>query len=501
MSLDALPRRRIRSAGPPAPQHPGDPAVDPAAGRGRGTGRVGTGRVGTGRVGTGRVRTGPFGTGLVRTGLLAAGWASLAMCVVLFLADGGLARFTSVGGALTAAGILTGLLATNALLLMLLLAARVPLIDRSLGQPRATALHSTLGDWVVYGLLAHGLLVLLGYLVLDNVSIITEFLYLWEASDFILAIAAFGLLLAIVVSSVAAARRRLPYEVWHAIHLASYVAVGLSIPHMFSLSGLLAQGGWQRTYWIVLLCVVGAALVGFRFLTPVVRSLRHRLRVVAVRPAGPDAFSIELAGRHLDRLGARSGQYLHWRFLGKGLWWHQHPFSLSAAPRDGRLRITVRSLGRGSAALRSVRPGTRVFIEGPYGTFTDRARTSLAVALVGAGIGIAPIRALLEDAGFAPGHATVILRASVSEELYLLDEIEQLCRRRGAVLHLLVGPRGDGGWVPSDAAGMTLDDLVPDLAGTDLYVCGPAGFSRAVVAEAQALGVPSRRVHVEDFAW
>ena len=479
MSLNALPRRRIRSAGPSAPQQPARPADQP--------------NPGPGRVGTGPVP--------LRAGLLAAGWASLAMCVVLFLADGGLARFTSVGGALTAAGILTGLLATNALLLMLLLAARVPLIDRSLGQPRATALHSTLGDWVVYGLLAHGLLVLLGYLVLDNVSIITEFLYLWEASDFILAIAAFGLLLAIVVSSVAAARRRLPYEVWHAIHLASYVAVGLSIPHMFSLSGLLAQGGWQRTYWIVLLCVVGAALVGFRFLTPVVRSLRHRLRVVDVQPAGPDAFSIELAGRRLDRLGARSGQYLHWRFLGKHLWWHQHPFSLSAAPRDDRLRITVRDLGRGSAALRSVRLGTRVFIEGPYGSFTDRARTSDAVALVGAGIGIAPIRALLEDAAFAPGDATVILRASASGELYLLDEVEQLCRRRGAVLHLLVGPRGDGGWVPSDAAGMTLDDLVPDLAGTDLYVCGPAGFSRAVVAEAQALGVPSRRVHVEDFAW
>ncbi|MCA0294893.1 MAG: ferric reductase-like transmembrane domain-containing protein [Actinobacteria bacterium] len=435
------------------------------------------------------------------TTVMAAGWASMAMCLVLFLAEGGLSRFATVGGALTAVGILAGLAATNALLLMLLLAARVPVIDRVLGQPRATALHSRLGDWVVYGLGVHAVFILLGYTVMDNVSPIAEFLYLWAASDFILAVAGMGLLLVVVVSSIVAARRRLPYEVWHGIHLTSYAAVGLSIPHMFSMSGLLAQGAWQRTYWIAILVVTGAALLGFRFLAPLVTSLRHQLRVVRVQPAGPDAYSIELSGRRLDQLGARSGQYLHWRFLGKGLWWHQHPFSLSAAPRADRLRITVRTLGAGSAALASVRPGTRVFVEGPYGTFTDTARTSETVALVGAGIGIAPIRALLEDATFAAGNATVVLRASRADELYLLDEIEWLCRRRGANLVVLTGHRADGRWVPAESPELTLDELVPDLADADLFVCGPSGFTERVVAEARQSGVPARRIHVEDFAW
>lgn len=434
-------------------------------------------------------------------GLLAAGWATMVMSVVLFLADGGLTRFTTIAGSFTAVGILAGLTATDALLLMLLLAARVPFIDRSLGQPQATSLHSKLGDWVVYGLGLHAVLLLIGYALLDNFSIITELVYLWSASDFVLAVLGLGLLLVVVVSSIMAARRRLPYEVWHAIHLVSYTAVGLSIPHMFSLSGLLGQGSWQRTYWIAILTITGAALAGFRFLVPLVSSLRHQIRVVGVRAAGPDAYSIELSGRHLERLGAVSGQYLHWRFLGKGLWWHQHPFSLSASPRSAQLRITVRNLGVGSAALASVRPGTRVFIEGPYGSFTDRTRTSDAIALVGAGIGIAPIRALLEDATFAPGQATVILRASQPDELYLLDEIRHLCHRRGASLRVLTGHRAGERWVPADQADLALKDLIPNLTGTDLFVCGPSGFSRTVVAEAEASGVPSRRIHVEDFAW
>lgn len=435
------------------------------------------------------------------TGLMIAGWATMVMSVVLFLLDGGLARFATIGGSLTAVGILTGLTATNALLLMLVLAARVPFIDRSLGQPRATSLHAKLGDWVVYGLVVHAVFLLLGYSLMDNTSLLAELVYLWPQGDFILAVLGLGLLLVVVVSSIVVARRRLPYEVWHAIHLVSYAAVGVAIPHMFSMSGLLAQGSWQRTYWIVILAVTGAVLAGFRFLTPLVSSVRHQLRVVSVQPASPDAVSIELGGRHLDRLGARSGQYLHWRFLGKGVWWHQHPFSLSASPRSDKLRITVRTLGKGSAALASVRPGTRVFIEGPYGNFTDATRTSGAIALVGAGIGIAPIRALLEDATFTHGQATVILRASRPEELYLLDEIEHLCHRRGATLKVLTGHRADDRWVPADQADLSLGELIPDLAGTDLYVCGPSGFTRSVVAEAEASGVPTRRIHVEDFAW
>jgi len=434
--------------------------------------------------------------------LTATGWLSMAMCVVLFLAEDGLGRFSNLGSSLTAVGIIAGLTATNALLLMLLLSARVSFIDKTLGQPRATALHSKLGDWVVAALGVHAVFVLVGYSLMDGISWLDEFRLLWgEATDFILAVAGMTTLLVVVLSSIVAARRRLPYEVWHAIHLVSYVAVGLSIPHMFSMSGLLAQGAWQRAYWIAILVVTGAALLVFRFLVPLVTSLRHQIRVAAVRTAGPDAYSIEFTGRSLDRLGIQGGQYLHWRFLAKGLWWHQHPFSVSAAPRRDQLRVTVRTLGRGTAQLQGLRPGTRVMVEGPYGTFTASRRAGRRMALVAAGIGITPIRAILEEARFAPGDVTVILRSSTPGELYLLDEIKRLCQRKGARLISLTGHRAPGRWVPATAAETPIGELIPNVADTDLYVCGPAGFIDSVVAEARAAGASSGRIHTEKYDW
>lgn len=436
------------------------------------------------------------------TVVTAIGWLSMAMCIVLFLAEDGLGRFSNLGSALTAVGIIAGLTATNALLLMLLLSARVPFIDKALGQPRATALHSRLGNWVVMGLGVHAVFILVGYALMDGVSWLNEFVLLWgESTDFVLSVAGMTALLLVVVSSIAAARRRLPYEVWHVIHLISFAAVGLAIPHMFSMSGLLAEGGWQRTYWITILIATGAALLIFRFLTPLVVSLRHKIRVTAVRPVGPGAFSIEFTGRDLDRLGAHGGQYLHWRFLAKGMWWHQHPFSLSAAPAHSRLRVTVRVLGKGTAQLATLRPGTRVMIEGPYGAFTDAVRTTRNVALIGAGIGVTAVRAILEDADFGPGGATVILRSTTQEELYLLDELQHLCQRKGARLITLTGHRAADRWVPLDHADMSIEQLIPNLTDTDLYVCGPAGFNEAVVAEAGAGGVPTYRIHTEKFDW
>lgn len=218
-------------------------------------------------------------------------------------------------------------------------------------------------------------------------------------------------------------------------------------------------------------------------------------------PAGAGVFHIEVAGRGLDRLGVRPGQYLHWRFLAPGLWWHQHPFSVSAAPSRDGLRVTVRALGAGTAALRDVPVGTRVFLEGPYGAFTHRARNVDRITLIGAGVGIAPIRALLEEATFEPGGATVVLRGSAADDVVLADEIEALCEAKGARLIELVGHRGPGGrWAPADLPGLTLADLVPGLTDADLYVCGPDGFVASVLADARAAGVPERRIHSESFA-
>jgi ferredoxin-NADP reductase len=135
-----------------------------------------------------------------------------------------------------------------------------------------------------------------------------------------------------------------------------------------------------------------------------------------------------------------------------------------------------------------------VAIEGPYGAFTADARQGDRVLLAGAGVGITPIRALLEE---LPREADVVvlLRASRREDLVLRDEIAALVAARGGRLHELVGPRER---VRLDAHALAA--LAPALRERDVYICGPDGFTAALAGAAREAGVRPDRIHHESFA-
>ena len=434
----------------------------------------------------------------------AAAWASAVVAVLLW-ATSDAARITGDGRILIVLGIIAGLIGTDLILVMLVLAARVPLIDRLVGHDAAMALHGRLGKPALHLLLAHGALLVVGYSLDSGEGIGPMVVALWETTDVRLAILGLGALVAVVVSSVIAVRRMLPYEAWHGVHLLSYAAVVLAVPHQLQQGQVLAETSWQRAYWIALYAIALGCIAVFRFGTPVLLSLRHRVVVDRVEPIGDGVVSLHLRGRRLDRLPARGGQFLMWRFWGAGTWWHAHPLSLSAAPDGTGLRLTVRALGRGSGGLARLRPGTPVSFAGPYGVFTAASRTRPRIAVAAAGIGITPVRAFLEDVSAPAGSVTILLRARDARETHLWDEVIAWAAARGHRVLTSVGSRGSGpgAWLADEQAdqGHRATTVFPDLHGSDLYVCGPARWVDLVEADARAAGLPRAQLHRERFSW
>jgi predicted ferric reductase len=423
--------------------------------------------------------------------------ANAAAVVGLWWRQGGIREVHDVAGLLTSLGRVTGLLGALLALVELLLLARLPVLD-AIGLERVGTWHRRNGSLCLALLGAHTVLTTAGYALTDDVGITREAGDLLTGySGVLLATIALGLLVVVVLSSVVVVRRRLSYRAWHALHVGAYVAIALAFSHQLATGHEFLRQPLARAYWWALYAATLAALIGFRVVLPVARSLRHRLRIVRVVPEAPGVVSLEIGGVGLDRLRVLSGQSLHWRFLARGHWWETHPFSLSAAPDGRRLRITVKELGDYTARLASLTPGTRVIVEGPSGGLTSAARRHARVALIAGGVGIAPIRALLEDTPGEPGTIAVIYRAASEDDVLFRVELDELAARRGAELHYVLGERRGDQVLSAEH----LQALVPDIADRDVYVCGPRSMTDATRASLRRAGVPPRHIISEGFAW
>jgi predicted ferric reductase len=420
----------------------------------------------------------------------------LVAVVVLGIASYSWRALHAPGGVVTFLGQEAGLTGAYLLLVMVLLMGRIPVVERAVGQDRLAWWHRQLGPWPIFLLLAHALLITIGYAAQARTGRWRELrLLLLSYPDVMAALVALTLIVAAGITSMRWARARVRYETWWSIHLYLYLALALSLAHQIANGQSFVGHPVTIGFWSALWAATAGTVLTFRFLLPIGRSLFHRLWVVSVREEAPGVVSIVCGGRHLDRLAFSGGQFFRWRFLRSGLWWQAHPYSLSALPRPPYIRVTVKGLGDQSAAVARIPPGTRVWIEGPYGAFTHHARRTDKVLLIGAGVGVTPLRAILEE---LPPHVdvTVVLRSSTPEQAVLAGEMQALV----TALHgRMVNVTGSRRQVAVDR--QTLLGTVPDVAERDVYVCGPDGFADLVVAAAGRAGVPRSRIHREVFAF
>ena len=441
----------------------------------------------------------------VRMGGLVGLWASLLLVCYWWTADGGVEDLAGWASGLTSSGRLTGLLASVLLLMQVLLMSRLPLVERAFGQDRLARMHRLVGFTSFNMMVAHIGLITYGYAAgrLGQTPAT-----LWDLTvnypGMLLAVAGTVCLIMVVVTSVKAARRKLRYESWHLLHLYAYLGVGLALPHQLWTGQEFLASTAKTVFWWGLWGAATASVLIWRVGLPLWRSARYGLRVVAVAPEGDGLLSVSTVARPGARLTAEAGQFFNFRFLNGRGWTRAHPYSLSAAPNGQALRITAKMVGDGSAALATLRPGTRVLVEGPYGRLSARARSRRRVAMIGAGVGITPLRALAEALPYAPGDAVLLYRFT-GQPLFE-RELHWLAAERGLELLMLPGHRRfDGSWLGTRVGNAddrtALTSWVPDIADRDVFVCGPEPWADDVRRTTRAAGLPDEYLHVESFGW
>jgi predicted ferric reductase len=405
---------------------------------------------------------------------------------------------SSVYSAIASISRVAALIGTFSAIVGIFLVSRIPWVERGVGHDRLVTWHRKLGPWSLYLVGAHVLFIVLSFAGQDNVMLAVEswrmlnsFEWMWPA------LAGFVLMVMAGVTSYKKARAKMSYETWWIIHIYTYVAIAASFMHQILNGQMFVNHPLNRFYWTTLYVLMAASIVIYRFGIPIVRSLRHNLVVEKVVVEGPGIISIIMKGRKLHKLAAEGGQFFSWRFLTRGHALMSHPYSLSAAPTENHLRITVKDLGDHSRSVAYLKPGTRVFVEGPYGAFTAGRATMKHIVLIGGGVGITPVRALLDE--FRNGvQIDLIYRVSREEEVVLREELDFLQKNSGGTIrvHYLVGSRREH---PMDAK--SLEMLVPRIADSDIYICGPGPLVETVKAAVADLGVPKNRFHDEAFAF
>lgn len=183
----------------------------------------------------------------------------------------------------------------------------------------------------------------------------------------------------------------------------------------------------------------------------------------------------------------------------------EHPFSMSSSGDDPeRLEFSIKALGDFTKTIKDVKPGTKAFLDGPYGVFTtERYWDSAGFVLIAGGIGITPIMSMLVTAcERKDDRPFLLIYASKSwEDITFREELEELKERLDlTIVHVLKNPpedwSGETGYVDKEL----LERYIPIHRGTrNYFICAAPKMMDQVEAALHELEVPVTHVHMEHF--
>jgi predicted ferric reductase len=324
----------------------------------------------------------------------------------------------------------------------------------------------------------------------------------WRARLGVLSVVA---LLAIVATSLWRKALRMNYEVWRVTHDVLAVIVLVAALLHVEMVGHYVSGTWRQVLWAVMSSSVLGIIVWVRLVKPLVL-LRRPWEVDEVVERADSVWSLWLRPIGHEGMRFEPGQFA-WLTVGRSpLRITEHPFSMSSSSEEhDRVEFTIKAAGDFTSKVGDLEPGTRVYLDGPYGVFSFTRNEGAGFLFVAGGIGVTPILSMLRtlaDLGDRRRMTLVYANQSWADVAFdaELERLETVLDLR--VIHVLNEPHegweGESGYVTAE----TLESAMPERADRiECFLCGPGPMMDAVSDALLDLGVHLDQIHNEEFVF
>jgi predicted ferric reductase len=389
---------------------------------------------------------------------------------------------------LIAFGRLAGLLSEFLILIQLLLISRFYFIEKEYGFDKLINIHKIIGFFLGFFIIIHPIFLTLGYAKSNNTNFLNQFLNFqtnWE--NVFGATIALIIIISVAIFSIKKIRSKFPYELWYFFHLPLYIAVAIAFGHQINTGDM--SGGGAMFYWYFINIITFGILIAYRFVKPAYFFFKHSFVVEKIVKENNNVYSVYITGINMSQYKFKSGQYATLIFMQKNMWFH-HPFSFSNSYNEKYLRFTIKSSGDFTSKIEKLKAGTRVWIDGPLGTFTLKKSFNNKYLFIAGGIGITPILSIIKSIK-NKSNAILMYSNKTEEEINFKKEIAE----SGIETYYFNTNNGSDNRINLDK----IIKICPDYKNRDIYLCGPAQMTSSLEKALKDAGIPSEQIHFEIF--
>ncbi|MGB4594655.1 MAG: hypothetical protein WBI14_01955 [Anaerolineaceae bacterium] len=312
-------------------------------------------------------------------------------------------------------------------------------------------------------------------------------------------------LLLIGLTSVARLKLKLSYTLWLVLHdLFTAAIIVFGLIHLFKVDYYMSQPQ-VKWVWIVEIVIWALLILWIRVLHPLLVGSKPFV-VESVIAESKDTYSLNLKPQGHKGFKFEAGQ-IAWISVDKSPFIiSRNPFSFagsSEAP-DGKLRFSIKAIGDFTKKIPALKPGDRVFVDGPYGAFnTHDARAEKGFVLIAGGIGLAPVMSIVNTLADRKDKRPVyVFYGDLNEDTVLYrKELENLQSRLNLKLVIALENPHDKSYLPCGyISKQLLGETLPENKKELMYfICGPMPMLKAMEKHLDFHGIPKTQIKEEKY--